>query len=265
MNNATYHSSTHHDKRVVAVVLGGGNRHDALAVHAGVEAKGLVPFKGKPLGLHVLEALHHCPLVRSSVYVGSITPIMQPFVKQVIPSGVSFAESMKAGFEAASQLTTDNQRLLLVTADLPWLTSSALEEFITASPAADIVYPVVRREDALEQFPEQKRTFVRLKEGVFTGGNLLLLTTASVSKLLPFVERAYNARKNPVALAALVGSRTLLRLLLGRLSLHDLEARVSQLVGASAQVFIAKDACVGADVDKPAHLAKPILSTKRAL
>jgi GTP:adenosylcobinamide-phosphate guanylyltransferase len=265
MINAPHHASTPHDKRVVAIVLGGGNRQDALALHAGVEAKGLVPFQGKPLGLHVLEALHRCFLVRSSIYVGPVTTAMSSLVQQVVPSGTSYADSLRVGLEAASRLVTGSQRLLIVTADLPWLTPSALEAFITASPAADIVYPVVRKEDALEQFPEQRRTFVRLREGAFTGGNLLLLTRPAVPKLLPFVDRAYRARKNPLALAALVGPFTLVRFLLGRLSLQGLEARVSQLIGVRAQVFVAEDASVGADVDKPAHLSQPVLSTKKAV
>lgn len=241
---------------VTAVILGGG-RGDALARRAGVAAKALVPFSGQPLVLYVLRALRACPAVAHIVYVGEAHGVIAAQADQLVPAGRTFVESFSAGVAAALAHAPD-RAVLVTTADLPWLRADALADFLTAASGAMLAYPIVRREVAEAQFPEQRRTFVRLKEGRFTGGNLMLLAPEMVPVLLPFVERAYGGRKNPLALARLFGADFIVRLALGRLSLGAIEARAAQLLGLPVRAVITPFASIGADVDKPEHLAQPL-------
>lgn len=244
---------------VVAVVLGGGNCSDELAAGAGVEAKALAPFGGKPLGAYALEALHASAGVRACVYVGVAHPAFAPFVVRWVPPGESLVGSLRAGLGAAEAELEPGERFLLAGADLPWLTPGAVDGFLRGAPDADLVYPIISRELALGQFPAQRRTFVKLKEGVFTGGNLLLLRPEGVAPLLPLVDSAYNARKNPLALASLFGPLTLLKFFLGRASIRELEARATRRLGIRARAFPVRDASLGADADRLEHLRTPPL------
>lgn len=238
--------------QVAAIVLAGGGRDDPLAAHFGAAAKALVPFKGRPLAAYVLEALRHSQGVNEIVFVGLESPLLSPFACRRAPPGAHLVESLKNGVEAALKLSP--QRLLVVSADLPWLTSEAVDAVVRMAPEAAFVYPIIPQRAAKRQFPGQKRTYAKLQEGRFTGGNLMLLTPGITASLLPFVERVYRARKNPLALAGLVGPGTLLKFVTGRLGLAALEQRVSKLIGGSARALITEHACIGADVDRPEQL-----------
>ena len=244
---------------VVAVVLGGGQ--SALAAHAGVASKALVPFRGKPLGLYVLEALRESPHITHVVYVGEPNPLFAPYVDCVVAPGKGMADSLRGGLEAALAVADRQKlpqgRLLAVSADLPWLTTEAVDHALSADAAntAALLYPVVAKATAEAQFPGQKRTYARFKEGTFTGGNLIVLRPGMVPTLLPFVDRAYRARKNPLALAAIIGPGILLQFVTGRLPLAVLERRVSHLLQGPVRALVTPYAALGADVDKPEHLS----------
>lgn len=237
---------------LTAVVLGGGGR-DALAQAAGVAAKALLPFEGRPLVAYVLEALRGCPEVGRIVYVGDADPAVAAYTEWRAPPGETFVESFSVGVEEALRLAP-TQPILVMTADLPWLRSDALTSFLSQATGADLAYPIVRKETAQAQFPWQRRTFVRLREGHFTGGNMMLLSPRMVPVLLPFIARAYSGRKNPLALARLFGPDFILRLLVGRLGLREIEARAERVLGLPVRALETPFASIGADVDGPKHL-----------
>ena len=63
-------------------------------------------------------------------------------------------------------------------------------------------------------------------------------------------------RKKPLKLAAWLGSFFILKLLLGRLSLADVEKRVSVLFGYRGCAVITDFACIGTDLDKAEEWAE---------
>lgn len=239
-------------QRVTAVVLGGGGS-DGLSQAVGVSAKALVPFHGQPLVSYVLDALTGSALVERILYVGDATPEISAQTAKVLPAGATFVESFSAGLEAALALSPTSP-VLVTTADLPWLESAAIADFLAAAAGAALAYPIVRKETALAQFPEQRRTFVKLRNGRFTGGNMMLLAPEMVPVLLPFTERAYQGRKNPLALAKLFGVDFIVRLAVGQLSLKAIEARATHILGLPVRALETRHAGIGADVDKPEHL-----------
>ncbi len=239
---------------LTAVVLAGGDADDPLAAAFGVPAKALTPIAGKPMASYVLKVLGASPQVERVVYVGPAESLpVRP--ETVVAAGERFSESVERGLEAARNLEPEAP-LLLLSADIPWLRPEGLERFLMSAPEADLVYPAIPRTVAERQFPGQRRTYAKLREGEFTGGNLVLLRPRLAPRLLELLERAYQARKNPLALAGMVGADMLFKLLLGRATLPELEARVGRLLGASARAFVSDDASLGADVDRPEHLGQ---------
>jgi hypothetical protein len=122
------------------------------------------------------------------------------------------------------------------------------------APEAALVYPIVPKEAVEARFPGNRRTYARLKEGTFTGGNLLLLDKALFFQALPLARRVVALRKRPLALARLIGLDILLKLLLGRLSLPELEARARRILGVEARALVTPYPEVGVDVDKEEDL-----------
>ncbi|MDQ3457941.1 MAG: nucleotidyltransferase family protein [Deinococcota bacterium] len=237
---------------VAAVVLAARNEGDEL--EQGVAAKALLTLGGKPMAGYVLDALRASRHIGGVVYVGPTTPALAALADEVVPGGERVSESTRQGLEAALARFPGAERLLVTTGDLPWLEAAAVDDLLENAPEAALVYPVVARRVSEARFPQAKRTYARLEEGEFTGGNFFLLKPGAVPTLVPLVERFYRMRKNPVAAASVVGLGTLLKFALGRLSLEDAEARVSALAGVPVRTYQTPFASIGADVDKASHL-----------
>lgn len=244
--------------RVVAVVLAGGAA-GRLAAYGPVESKALVPFGDAPLVAWVLRALTSSRVVERIVVVGpeGVGRVARAIVPSerlaCVMAGDRLVDSLALGFGAASALAPG--RVLVATADLPWLTGGQIDAFVRGAPDADLVYTAVERSAMERAFPRQERTYARVSGRELTGGNVLLVRPSVVPALLPIVDRAYRARKNPLALAALLGWDLAFRLLVRRLSVAAAERRVSRLLNAPARVVLDADPAIAADVDRPEHLA----------
>jgi len=120
---------------------------------------------------------------------------------------------------------------------------------------AECVYGVVRREDVRQELPGVRKTFVRLREGTFTGGSLILLDPAAFARARAAIDRAIRARKQPWTLARMFGLRTLLGLLTGTLRIPELERRAFLLTGIRARALICRTPEIALDIDTPETLA----------
>lgn len=235
-----------------AVVLGGGDPGDPFAAAHGVPVKALIPVKGEPMALHVLRALRASGRVSRVVYVGPTTPEMDGLIDGCVSDHGTLLSNLEAGVETltASGLLP-GERVLVVTADIPLVTAGQLAEVLDAAPqGAGLVYPVVRRSDCERAFPGVKRTYARLQGDTLTGGNVFLLDPRLLGAFLPRLREMLAARKAPLKLAGLIGPGVLLRLLTRRLTVRELEERVSVILGVPARALITVHAAIGTDVDK---------------
>lgn len=244
-------------QRTVAVVLAGGDRGDRLAAAMGAPSKALVALRGEPMGAYVAHALRQSAVIDEVIWVGSADARIRGLVDRVIPGGRRMVDSLALGFGAALA-SGPLGRILAVGADIPWWDAAGVRAFVEGAPAAGVVYPVVREADARRRFPDQQRTYARLRDGRYTGGNAVLFTPEAAIALLPIVDRAFMARKQPWQLASIIGWSTLFAFFTGRATIEVLERRISTLLGVSARALITADAAIGADVDHPSHLPDTI-------
>jgi hypothetical protein len=76
-----------------------------------------------------------------------------------------------------------------------------------------------------------------------------------VDEAAPKVKRFLDYRKSPLKLAGLLGWTFLIRyLLLKNLKMHELEAKISNMLGIRGAVIVCPWPEVGIDVDKPSDL-----------
>ncbi|MFC4638779.1 NTP transferase domain-containing protein [Deinococcus hohokamensis] len=238
-----------------AVVLGGGDPGDPFAAAHGAPVKALIPLCGEPMALHVLRALRRSGRVARVAYVGPTTPALDALLDLRVTDHGTLLSNLEAGVEALRTAgLRPGERVLVVTADIPLLDAQQLRDVLDSAPDAGLVYPVVRREACDAAYPGVKRTYVRVQDGTFTGGNLFLLDPALIGQFLPRLREVLSARKTPWKLAGLIGPGVLLRLLTGRLSVTRLEQKVSAILGVPARALITPHASVGTDVDKDEDL-----------
>ena len=258
--------------RTAALILAGGKLSpDLVPVAEGATNRALIPLAPNRVMLdYVVEALQ-AGFVQSSgggriLLAGDSIPLPTGCV--AVPGGETLVDTLLNGVAA---LTPDETRLLVATADIPFLTGEAVSDLLQRADSltdADFVYPIVEAVRCRGRFPGMKRTTLRVKEGEFTGGNIVLLNPAFLRLHEQVIRTAYTRRKDVPKLAALLGPALIARLILSRivpqaLSIGHLEAAVGRLIGgAKARAVITPYAEIGVDVDKPddVRIARAMLS-----
>ncbi|MBC7217558.1 MAG: NTP transferase domain-containing protein [Candidatus Caldatribacterium sp.] len=239
-----------------AVILAGGSHGGEIEKKFGVLNRALLVIRGKFMVEYVIEALRNVSSIQRVVIVGPV-PVLQArignLVDAVVEAGRDPFESTLRGLEALGT----KEKVLVATSDLPLLRAEAVRDFLTrcAEVAADFYYPIVRKETYEARIGGGKRTFVRLREGSFTGGNLLLLDPKVVEAKKDWIARVVASRKNPIAIARLLGARIILKLLFRRLTIRDVEERVERILGMRGRAIITPYAEIGFDVDTVEHVS----------
>jgi len=235
-----------------AVVLAGGADRGKIAAETGVIHRPLLEVGGRPIIRRILAALRGASSVGRIVLVAPDpvhAAVSEEAVDLRLAASETFADNIRRGVEAVAP---GSDQVLVLTGDLALITPAAINDFVQQSLAAraDLTYPIIPKESCERQFPGARRTYVRLREGVYTGGNGVVLTGHFVTSRWQLIESLYAARKNPLKLAATFGLGFILGLLTGRLSLANLEARAGHIVGGRVAAIISSYPELGFDVDK---------------
>jgi len=227
-------------------VLAGGRADDPLAQKFGVASKTLVPHRGRPLVEYTLQAL-----VQAGLEVILVGPqaTLNPPPKVSLPDHGSLIANLEAGINAAS-----GQKVLVATGDMPFLSEEAVRWVLQNAPQAGFVYSIVAQTTIEQRFPKMRRTYARIREGSFTGGNIVIVDKKLFFLALPLLKQALELRKKPLALARKIGIGTLLWVLLGQAGIAGLEAKVSQIIGVPARALVTPFAEVGVDIDNEEDL-----------
>jgi molybdopterin-guanine dinucleotide biosynthesis protein A len=245
------------EDRVDAVVLAGGPPDAALT--GGALPKAFAAVGSSTMVERVIAALRGVPQIRRIAVVGPdpLPPAVAAAATLAVPAAGSLLDNLSAGLAALDEGGRDAVPVLVAAADVPLLTAAAAAEFLRAAQAAgaDAAYAVVPRAEVARAAPGVRKTFVRLADGEFTGGSLVLLLPGAFARARPVIERAVRARKRPWELARLFGLATLAGLATGRLRIAALERRAERLAGLRARAIVCRDAGVALDVDTPEMLA----------
>lgn len=229
-----------------AIVLAGGSTNDPLAQKFGLASKTLLPYRGRPLVEYTLEALVQAGL--EVILLGPPVPLNPP-PGRALPDQGSLLANLEAGIQAAK-----GHKVLVATGDMPFLGQEAVRWVLEQAPQAGFVYTIIAKSTIEQRFPGMRRTYARIREGAFTGGNLVIIDKKLFFTALPLLRRALELRKKPLALAQMIGLGTLLRVILGQADIAGLEAKVSQILGVPARALITPYAEVGVDIDKEEDL-----------
>ncbi|RKD30916.1 nucleotidyltransferase family protein [Thermohalobacter berrensis] len=220
----------------------------------GKKSKGIVDINGKPMVSYVIQALKDSGVVDRIVLVGDKTVYssLNSKIENVINDKGSMIDNVKAGVNYFK----DDPYVLITTCDIPLLTGTAVREFVIESlkSEVDLCYPVIKKKVCKEKYPNAKRTYVKLKEGHFTGGNMMIINPLILDKCIEIAEEIIQFRKNPLKMSKVLGLGLLIKLITGRLSIGNVEKRVENILGLKPKAIITQYAEIGNDVDKPEDL-----------
>ncbi len=201
-----------------------------------------------------VNALRACTSIGCIVAVGNVSA---EGLDQTVAAGCDLMDNIRRGLETLGS----EGPVLVCGSDVPLLTAEAVSDFLmkAAERDVDLAYPVIAREICESAFPGIKRTYVKTADGVFTGGNLMLVKPEFLWRNWDVIAQSYAARKQAVKLARIIGLPVLARFVLGQiipstLRLSYIEEAVGRLVGARVAAVISSYPEIGEDVDKQSDL-----------
>ncbi len=242
-------------ERVECVLLAGAPAGPEIASLHNVEWRSDAVIAGKRMIEWVLGALRDSGRISRIILVG---PHASDADQQIEP-GETFLENMMKGVRAA-----EGPFVLVASSDIPLADGHAFAALVDRGLElnADFVYPVIRKDACDAKYPQLKRTFLKVKEGTFTGGNAVLIRRDFALRAEGRIESLYQARKEPLKLARMVGVGALIRVIMaqklwqGAVSIGALEAAAERVMPGKLRALICPDPEIGEDLDHPADLAE---------
>jgi CTP:molybdopterin cytidylyltransferase MocA len=240
---------------------------DPLATAFGETFKALVPVGGRPMVTRVVETVLNMPAVSKVVILCQEPEI----IRAVLPdhpklsyvesqSGISQSILSVAGTKAAPW------PLFVTTADHPLLTQDMVAHFLDASAGVDVAVGMVERATILAAYPDNKRTWIKLRGGAWSGANLFALSNEAARKALTLWVSAEKDRKQLFKLFWHFGPLIALRAITRTISLQDGIAALGHRLGLSARAVPLPFAEAAIDVDKLSdhEQVEKILATRSA-
>lgn len=239
-----------------AIILAGAPNKGSLRQVSPAQYEAEIEIAGRPMLDYVVLALERVQSINKIVIVGYGSMLSdnrfngERFI--YAKPGTSVIESLENGINALNV----GEPVLILTSDIPLITKEALEDFLERchNHSGDIFYSFVPKNINDQKFPGVQRTYVRLKEGTFTGGNLVLLSPEIIHEKLTTLTKAIALRKKPLKLCGMLGWWYLCKLIFGFLTIKEIEDRVAEVLGVKAVGIVSPYPEVGIDVDKPSDL-----------
>ena len=179
---------------IKAVILAGYNDR----VH-GLHNKATCMIGGKMMVEYVIEALEKSQCVDRIVIIGDKKKlqVLENKELEVVQCSSSLVDNVLLGIKYFQ-----GEQVLVSTSDIPMVTEEAIRDFVLKGQEteADLAYSVISKKRMVEKYPQAHRTYVKLKDGEFTGGNLFLVNSSKVDGYVEVGKRmiAYRSEERRV-------------------------------------------------------------------
>lgn len=256
---------------ITALLLAGSRPGaDPLAQAAGVPVKPLAPVAGEPMINRPARALLAHPAIDRLLIL-----TQQPDLYAADPATAWLADHPQVRFEPsgtgiAATLMEMLDRpgapypLLVTTADHVLLDRAMLDQFVGEATGADIAVALVERATLLARYPQSRRTWLKFRDGWWSGANLFWFGSAKARSVIALWQEVEQDRKKGWKILAAFGPVALLGALLRILTLRAGIARIGRRFGLNARLvaMASPEACIDADKVEDVALIEQILGSR---
>jgi GTP:adenosylcobinamide-phosphate guanylyltransferase len=244
------------------VLAGRRGSEDPLAEVRGNAHRALLEVVGVPMLIRVIRALRASPNV-DRIAVSIDDPDAFRAVPELSKLEACGEISHHASLRSPSRSVQDalkgpllGDRVLVTTADHALLTPEIIDHFAACAEQsdADLAVGVVAESVIRAAYPSTTRTYMRFRDGGYSGANLFAFRSPQAVRAAEFWVRAEAFRKQPWRLASAFGPMTLLLFALRRLSLEEALERASRAIGCRIRAVPLPFAEAAIDVDRPSDL-----------
>ena len=242
--------------KIDAIVLAGSTNEGRLRQCSPVENEALIPIGNRIMLDYVVAALLSAQEIEQIAIVGPKNQLEALYASNSRIILVDSGETVIDSFIAGVKVLAPQGHILIATGDIPLLSAEAVEAFLArcTDKEVDLYYPVVSKEANERLYPAVKRTYLHLKDGIYTGGNIFLFNPFKLDSCIDKGRELVSLRKSPLALSKLIGLIFIIKYLTRQLSLQEIERQFSRLLGLKGKAVILDYPEIGIDVDKPSDL-----------
>jgi CTP:molybdopterin cytidylyltransferase MocA len=228
--------------RFTAVILAADRgAPDPLVDASGACCKAMVKNDGTPMLERVVRALMDSSRVDRIVISGAQEqqlPGSQFLAGALAHGDIRWTKPQESPSNSAYQAMKAlpvSTRVLVTTADHPLLRADIVDEFLQRSLAtgADLGVGLTDYASIHARFPAAKKTVTRFRDGGYCGCNLFAFMTPASHRVAAAWRRVEQQRKNPLRIISQLGWWSVLRYLLGWLTLHKALGELSQRLHVS--------------------------------
>ncbi len=245
------------------VLAGRRSSRDPLAESQGGTHRALLDVVGVPLLVRVLRALRaarHVDGLAVSIddldALDSLPELHESTARGEIIHHQSLSSPSRSVRDALEGPLADH-RVLVTTADHALLTAEIIDHFAQCADRsdADLAIGVVTESVVRQRYPSATRTYLRFRDGGFSGANLFAFRTPVSLLAAKFWVNAEQLRKRPWRLISVFGPAALLLYALRRLSFDAALKRASISIGCRVRAIPLPFPEAAIDVDHPSDLA----------
>lgn len=236
-----------------AIIPAGGSIDPEFAARVGTTSKALIPFADRTVLRRTIEALQGTGRMNRIILVGTPEVLAHPDAKlaqEHVPAGTSGPDTIFKGLKHLAGLPNPPSKVLIVTADLPFLTPENLEYFLSRCPEdRGLCVPLITKTEYQTRFPDSTATFIPLQDESWAAGNTYVMDVAAFTRALPDLEKLFQVRKSKIGMIRLLGFDFLIKFLWKKLTIKDIENKVARLLGCSGGPVMGASAELAYDVD----------------
>jgi GTP:adenosylcobinamide-phosphate guanylyltransferase len=211
-----------------AVITAGGAIGGEYARLAGTNRKALALVRGRPMIEHAILALRACGISDVAV-IGDdgVARACEPLRVAMVDDAGSGSANVLNALDA----WPDDEPLLYLTSDMPFVGESALRWFLERVDPDTLAMPLTEHADYARRFPKAPPAGITLSGERVVNGGAIHIPAGARGRIRSFATALFEARKAPWRMATIAGPLTLLRFATGRASIASLEARAQALLG----------------------------------
>lgn len=246
-------------EKIFLVILTGGKTDSETFAITGINLKSLLSYTGRLLGDIALDAAIQTRkyFIKSKVQIemfGQENLLEKHFGDRLKSAGgkiVAMPENTKLFdvFEKAISDKNDDDRIIFIASDLPFLSSETLNELIKESWEKEGIYYPTIDENVVPVHLRPMKTFKSLNRVKYTGGSVIAGKAGDFKKASIYARKLIAYKKNPIKMAQVFGLTTMLALISGSWGPSKLAKKITQKTGITLIPFLTDDWRLAIDVD----------------
>ncbi|NLL61409.1 MAG: NTP transferase domain-containing protein [Candidatus Atribacteria bacterium] len=238
-------------QQINAIILAGKKDTGKVEENNRFTNKALLQINEIPMIEYIVNALQTAALVRDIVVVGpeyDLAPFLGEKVRKILNSTESMVRNVQIGLDYFPH----DSKVLILTSDIPLITGEIVDRFIKKCEPhnAFFYYPIILKENILKKYPETIRSYVNLKEGIYCGGNMVIVGKPVFDRNRQLLDELYQNRKDVKKYISILGARFLVKYLMKSLTINEIEKKAAEIVGYPVKGIIIEDPEVMIDLDK---------------